>query len=69
MQKISRHPLRRALTAMFHDRYMRRNNFKINTMTLERLEADVAAQRALRSSDPEAFAKTGFHGPFAPRYN
>jgi hypothetical protein len=68
MQKVSRHPFSRAIAAMFHHRYLRRNTFKINTKTLERLEADVAAQRALRSSDPKAFASSSFYGPFS-RYN
>ena len=65
MKKAPRDPFFRALIALFHTRYLRRNNFKINTLTLERLEASVASQREMRSKDPKRFAETGFYGPFS----
>jgi hypothetical protein len=66
MKKTTRHRVGRAIAALFHHRYLRRNNFRVNTATLEKLEASVAAQRALRTSDPKSFASTGLYGPFGP---
>ena len=68
MKKTTRNPFFRMLLTLFHTRYLRRNNFKMNTLTLERLEASVREQRELRSSDPKLFASSGFHGPFS-KYN
>jgi hypothetical protein len=66
MKKVTRNKVGRVLIALFHHRYNRRNNFRVNTATLQRLEASVAAQRFLRSTDPKRFASAGFYGPFGP---
>jgi hypothetical protein len=64
MKKVTRQPFLRALASLTHHRYLRRNNFNINTRTLERLEASVAAQRRFRTENPEQFATASFYGPF-----
>lgn len=48
MRKTSRQPLLRALTALFHARYLRRENFRFNTEELQRRTATISAQWALR---------------------
>lgn len=65
MKKAPRNQFFRVLVTLFHARYVRRNNFRINTQTLERLEASVASQRQLRSQDPKRFASSAFYGPFS----
>lgn len=68
MQRITRVQPFRALRALFHGRFQRRQNFRFNTMTLLEREEMVRQERELRTNNPEAFADGSLYGgPFSAR--